>query len=155
MKPVNKFFAACLFLFIVPLAIAAQTPSDLEVSDARFIYDVNASVGPSGGYSNSGGGLPATTVTDSPVQQVSALFRNTGTRAIKSVAWEYVVYKDASEQEILKVYSVRSNRTILPGASVRLAKEGYHLKHSPHETARVTRIEYADGTVWQGAKTKR
>jgi hypothetical protein len=33
--------------------------------------------------------------------------------------------------------------------------EGYHLQNSPYEQARVTRIKYADGTMWQGAKTQK
>jgi hypothetical protein len=86
---------------------------------------------------------------------VSALFRNTGSKSIKSVSWEYIVFKDADEQEILEVYRARSRREILPGESVRLEREGYHLKNSPYVKARVSRIDYADGTVWQGARANR
>ncbi len=154
MKLRNKLVAAWVFLFIVPVSISAQSAPDVEVSDARSAYDVNAALAPSGAFSGKQAS-PATTVTDSPVQQVSALFRNTGSKPIKSISWEYIIFKDASEKKILEVYSAQNERKILPGESVRLTKEGYHLRHSPHEKARVTRIEYADGTEWQGAKTKR
>ncbi len=151
----NKLFAACVCLFVLPATLAAQqqTPPDLEVSDARFTYDVNARFHPSS-VSSRKNAAAATTVTDSPVQSVSALFRNAGAKPIKSISWEFIVFKDGEMDEIVKVHSIRSNRTILPSESVRLQKEGYHLKRSPYQTARVTRIEYADGTVWQGAKTK-
>ena len=154
MKMRDKLVAAWVFLFVVPVAVWAQSAPDLLVSDARFTYDVNQGVdplNPSPGKRAS----PSTTVTSSPVQGVSALFRNAGAKTIKSVAWEYVVFKDAGEREIAEVYSIRSDRTILPGESVRLKKEGYRLKGSRHATARVTRVRYADGTKWQGAKTKR
>lgn len=150
----NKLVAACVFLFIVSVSTGAQTPPELEVSDARFTYNVNASLDPSNVLSGKRASA-ATTVTDSPVQRVSALFRNAGSKPIKSVSWEYIVFKDSDEREILEVYSVQSNRTILPGESARLSKEGYHLRNSSHQKARVTRIKYADGTVWQGTKTKR
>lgn len=151
----NKLFAACVCLFALPATLAAQqTPPDLEVSDARFTYDVNAAFETSDAFSGKRAS-PATTVTNSPVQSVSALFRHAGAKPIRSVSWEFVVFRDAGEREILKVHSIRSDRTILPGESVRLRKEGYHLKGSPYRAARVTRIEYADGTVWQGAKTKK
>ena len=154
MKPSSKFIATWVFLFVVPVAAAGQTLPDVSVSDARFTYDVNQGVDP---VDSSTGkrASPSTTVTNSPVQRVSALFRNGGSKLIKSVSWEYIVFKDADEQEILEVYRVRSRRTIPPGEAVRLEKEGYHLKNSPYVKARVSRIDYADGTAWQGAQTKR
>jgi hypothetical protein len=154
MKLRNKLVAAWVFLFIASVSIGAQSPPELEVSDARFTYNVNAALDPANVLSGKRAGAP-TTVTDSPVQRVSALFRNAGSKPIKSVSWEYIVFKDSDEREILEVYSVRSNRTILPGESARLHKEGYRLRNSSYQKARVTRIEYADGTVWQGSKTKR
>jgi hypothetical protein len=154
MRPRHKFLNALAFLFIAPVSIAAQQNAPgLEASDPRFRYDVNAGVDLAVSFSGKQPS-PMTTVTSSPVQEVSALFLNTGSKPIKSVAWEYVVFKDAERTKILRVHSIRSDRTILPGESVRLKMEGYHLQTSPYEKARVTRIKYADGTIWQGAKTK-
>lgn len=154
MQPRHKLLTALVVLFVVPASIAAQSAPALEVSDPRFRYDVNAGLDPAISFSGKQPS-PMTTVTSSPVQEVSALFLNTGAKPIKSVSWEYVVYKDAGQRQILRVHSINSNRTILPGEAVRLKMEGYHLQHSPYEKARVTRVEYADGTVWRGAKTKR
>ncbi|MDQ1592037.1 MAG: hypothetical protein QOG71_2664 [Pyrinomonadaceae bacterium] len=154
MKVRNRLVAAWAFLFVVPISVSAQSAPDVSVSDARFTYNVNQGVDPLDSAPGKRAS-PSTIVTSSPVQQVSALFRNAGAKTIKSVSWEYVVFKDAGEREIVEVYAVNSERTILPGESVRLKKEGYHLKNSPHVTARVTRIKYADETEWRGARTKR
>jgi hypothetical protein len=151
----HKFLIALVFLFIAPVSIAAQQSAPgLEASDPRFRYNVNAGVDPAISFSGKQPS-PMTTVTSSPVQEVSALFLNTGSKPIKSVSWEYVVFKDAERRQILRVHSIHSNRVILPGESVRLKMEGYHLQNSPYEQARVTRIKYADGTMWQGAKTQK
>jgi hypothetical protein len=159
MRPRHKFLIALVFLFVVPASVVAQGAPGLEASDPRFRYDVNAGRDPFMRVSGMRP-FPVTTVTSSPVQEVSALFRNTGAKPIKSVSWEYVIFKDAEQKNILRIHSIRSNRTILPGEAVRLKMEGYHLEgyhlqNSPYEQARVTRVKYADGTVWQGAKTKR
>lgn len=154
MQPRHAFLVALVFLCVAPASIAAQSAPGLEASDPRFRYDVNAGVEPAIGFPGKQPS-PMTTVTSSPVQEVSALFLNTGSKRIKSVSWEYVVFKDAEQRQVRRVHSINSNRTILPGEAVRLKMEGYHLQHSPYEKARVTRVVYADGTVWQGAKTKR
>jgi hypothetical protein len=144
---------AWLILLVVPSYVAAQEPPDLLVSDPQFTYDVNARLAIKGYYEGMSPG-PATTVTDSPVQRVSALFRNRGAKVIKSVVWEYVAFKDAEQTKVQHVYRVRSKRTIPPGEAVRLWKEGYHLDITPYSKARVTRIEYEDGTTWLSTRAK-
>ncbi len=149
----NVLIVALMVLLITPFSVRAQDPPDLEVSDPQFTYDVNTRLNSRGAYSGKNP-VPATTVATSPVQEVSALFRNKGTKIIKSVAWEYVVFDDPKETKVQHVYRIRSDETLLPGESVRLGKEGYHLHYSQYRKARVTRIEYADGKIWQGAQTK-
>ena len=155
MKMQNRLtlIVASMVLLITLFSVRAQDPPVLEVSDPQFTYDVNASLNSRGAYSGKSP-IPATTVAASPVQEVSALFRNKGTKIIKSIAWEYVVFDDAKETKVRHVYRIRSDKTLLPGESVRLGKEGYHLHYSQYRKARVTRIEYKDGTIWQGAQTK-
>ena len=147
------FVATLIFLCATSIPIVAQNPPDLEVSDPQFIYDVNTRFSRSAFDGKDG--FPSTIVTDSPVQRVSALFRNRGSKPIKSVSWEYITFKDAEEKEVWRVSSVRSNTRILPGESVRLGKEGYHLPDSQYKRIRVTHIESADGTIWQGTKRTR
>ena len=144
---------ACLVLLVVPASVAAQESPDLLVSDPQFTYDVNARLDLKGGYKGKSPG-PMTTLTDSPVQRVSALFENRGAKAIKSVVWEYVLFEDAGQTKVQQVYRVRSKRTIAPGEAVRLWKEGYHLDDAPYRKARVTRIEYEDGTTWLSTRAK-
>ncbi|MBV9923951.1 MAG: hypothetical protein JOZ96_02850 [Acidobacteria bacterium] len=139
--------AAASLILLVVSSSAAQDPPDLVVSDPQFTYDVNARLGVEGSPTGRSP-APATTTTDSPVQRVSALFRNRGAKAIRAVAWEYVTFEDAGQTKTQHVYSVRSKTAIRPGESVRLSKEGYHLDNSPYSRARVTRIEYEDGTTW-------
>ena len=138
---------ASLILLVVPSSAAAQDPPGLGVSDPQFTYDVNAKLRFKGSHEGKSP-APATTATGSPVQRVSALFRNLSAKAIRSVAWEYVAFEDAGQTKARHVYSIRSKTAIPPGESVRLWKEGYSLDGSPYRTARVTRIEYEDGTTW-------
>jgi hypothetical protein len=144
---------AWLILLVVPSYVAAQEPPDLLVSDPQFTHDVNARLAVKGYYEGMSPG-PMTTVTDSPVQRVSALFKNRGTKVIKAVVWEYVSFEDAEQTKVYHVYSIRSKRTIPPGETVRLGKEGYHLDITAYSKARVTRIEYKDGTTWLSTRAK-
>lgn len=134
------------FLFVITESAAAQIPTDLVASDPQFTYDIHREFNRSRNYSMLS--------TDSPVQRLSALFRNTGSKAIKSVFWEYITFKDRDEKELSRVFSIHNNRTILPGESVRLIKQGYRLPDSQYKRVHITRIKYADGTIWQGMKTK-
>ena len=89
---------------------------------------------------------------------MSALFRNTAMKAIKSLTWEYIYFKDETEAEVPKVHTTRTKTMLLPGESVRLRKVGYRLipvrtMKTWHEKAKVIEIEYVDGTTWRGAKT--
>ena len=149
----NLLVAISMLTLVLSVSVQAQDAPDLEVSGPRFVYDVNKNLelrAPSEQRVS-----PSTTVTGSPVQQVSALFRNTGTKSIKAVTWEYLIFKDEQPTQLQHVYTTHSKTAILPGQSVRLDKTGYQLKNSQYMKARVTRIEYTDGTFWQGAKTKR
>lgn len=144
--------AVSMSILVLSVSVKAQTAPDLEVSEPQFVYDVNRNFelrAPSERRVS-----PASTVTSSPVQQLSALFRNTGAKSVKAVTWEYLIFKDAQDTEPLHIYTTRSKTMLLPGQAARLDKTGYQLKNSQHMKARVTRIEYTDGTIWQGAKTK-
>ncbi len=144
---------AAAVLLAVPYTAAAQDAPGLGVSDAQFTYDVNANVGVEGAYTGKSP-APVTTAADSPVQRVSALFSNQGAKAIRSVTWEYVAFEDAGLTKVRRVYSVRSKKSIRPGESVRLWKDGYRLDNSPYRKARVTRVEFEDGTTWQSTRAK-
>lgn len=153
---------AWMILLIAPISILAQGLPHLEISDPQSKYDVNSRFNLHTANSTTSARSPVT-ITH-PVGEVSALFRNTGTKTIKSVTWEYLYFKDATERDLLKIHTSRSKTVLLPGESVRLRKEGYNLEPllpirkmntAPYKKARVIQIEYADGTIWHGVKTRR
>jgi len=62
------------------------------------------------------------------------------------------VYKDSDPAKEVRIYRFRSKTQLGPGESQVLSKEGLGIHFSRHVKGRVTRVEYADGTVWQRAK---
>lgn len=152
----NTLSAACLFLFMLPLTVMAQSPADLEVLDIQF----EANFERAGSTYSSDASVGSSQRITSPWNknhsgEISAIFRNKGTKPIKSVKWEYLLYRDAQETDLARLYRFQSNKRILPGESKRLKKSGYDLKHSAYKKIRVIRIDYADGTVWRGTPTKK
>ncbi len=143
--------AASLFLLIASLSVVAQAPPDLEITDLQLTYDVNRRFDLHGNFSGKTD-LSIPSITAYPVQELSALIRNTGMKSIRSVIWECLLFKDAGETKLARVYRVRAQTLLFPGESVRLRKSGYNLLTSPYQKARITRIEYTDGTFWQGKK---
>ena len=84
-----------------------------------------------------------------------ATLKNTGTKAIKSVSWDYV-FTDEKERKELKRYRFQSRQQILPGETQTVsASLGFDpKKKTRHITAgkqsvEVTKIEYADGSAWR------
>lgn len=151
----NILIPACLSLFVAPLSIMAQPPPDLEVVDIKFTHNANRGMDSSYFFGASASDTFASQMTSYHVREISALFQNTGTKPIKSVNWECLLFRDAQETELARIYSFHSRKELLPGKSLRLKKSGYNLQTSPYKRFRVTRIEYADGTIWQGTKTKK
>lgn len=155
-------FVAWIILLTAPISILAQGQPLLEVSDPQLRYDVNSRFNLHTANSTTSARSPLTSTQ--PIGEVSALFRNTGTKSIKSVTWEYLFFKDVTETVLLKIHTSRTKTVLLPGDSVRLKKEGYNLEPIlpirkintvPYKKARVIQIEYADGTIWHGVKTRR
>ena len=135
-------------LVIAPAPAVAQDQPDVEVSDLQWHIDVNKKHRLRGYYA-------ARSPAPSPdfVQEVSAVFRNAGTKTVTFVTWEYVVYEDSDPTKVLRVYKFRSKAPLRPGESVRLSKQGFNIQHRRRVDARVARVEYADGTIWQRAKS--
>ena len=132
---------AWMCLLVAPVLVVAQEPP-VEVSDLQWTHDVNRkhrlkSYDP---------GSPA----PSPafVQEVSAVFRNVGTKPVKYVTWEYVVFEDSDPTKVMQVYKFRSKVILRPGESARRSKQGFNIQNRRRVEARVAKVEYADGTVW-------
>jgi hypothetical protein len=137
--------ASWAVLLVVPAA-AAQGAPDVEVSGLSWTRDVNRGLRLKAYHAHSPAPSPDF------VQEVSAVFRNVGAKDVKSVTWEYVVYEDSDAARGARVYKFRSKAPLRPGASARLSKQGLDIWHGRRVEARVTRVEYADGTVWQRVK---
>src|SRR5215213_5492211 len=84
-----------------------------------------------------------------------ATLKNTGTKAIKSVSWEYV-FTDEKERKELKRYRLQSKQQILPGET-QTVSFGLGLdpkEKTPHiktgkQSVEITKVEYADGSAWK------
>ena len=84
-----------------------------------------------------------------------ATLKNTGTKTIKAVSWDYV-FTDEKEHKELKRYRLQSKQPILPGETQTLtAGVGLDPKDKSRHIAtgkqsvEITKLEYADGTVWK------
>jgi hypothetical protein len=84
-----------------------------------------------------------------------ATVKNTGTKAIKAVSWDYV-FTDGKERKELKRYRLQSKQQILPGetrtltASVALdpKDKSSHIT-TGKQGVEITKLEYADGSSWK------
>jgi hypothetical protein len=88
------------------------------------------------------GDLPAGSST---VFVASIAVKNVGAKTVTAVRWEYLLFESGGLEPI-KRYSVQSKRVIPPGQQAELTKE-VKPKGNEHQ-ALITRIEYADGSVW-------
>jgi hypothetical protein len=84
-----------------------------------------------------------------------ATLRNTGTKAIKAVSWDYV-FTDEKERKELKRYKFQSKQQILPGETQTLnvgigldPKDKTRHIATGKQSVEITKLEYADGTVWK------
>ncbi|MDQ3805452.1 MAG: hypothetical protein M3416_16690 [Acidobacteriota bacterium] len=87
--------------------------------------------------------------------RATATVKNSGAKAVKAVEWDYVFVEPEGGKE-LKRYRLQSKQAIGPGATETLSKD---VSIKPEENTRhltagrqqvvVTRVEYADGSVWK------
>ena len=86
--------------------------------------------------------------------------KNSGAKAVKSVEWDHLFVERVGGKE-LKRYHLQAKQQIAAGASQTLSKE---VLIKPEESTRhigegvqkvrVTRVEFADGTVWRAEENK-
>jgi hypothetical protein len=140
-------FVSCVSLLVLSVPAVAQNAPDVEVSDLQWTHDVNRGHRLKGYYPRSPAPSPDF------VQKVSATFRNVGTKPVKSLTWEYIVYEDSDPSKVVRTYKFRSKTRLRPGESERLSKVGLGIQYRRQVEARVIKVEYADGTVWQVTKS--
>lgn len=81
-------------------------------------------------------------------RETYALVRNTGTRKIKAVTWDYVFYSDAKHETEIKRFEFRTKESIEPGEMKFLTEHVDDGPPSAYGDVVVTRVEYDDDTVW-------
>ena len=157
-------FKLSLVLVVAAFALLCAQPSAsaqdgatapaVEISDPQWIYlSVRESSNfPSTAPSSDPDGLMSS--TSAATHAVSALFRNTGTKTVKSVTWEYVFFKDEQRTRVEKRHTFRGKQEIRPGESVRLKNFSYRPRATEYAAVRVVRVDYADGTSWRAVAGK-
>jgi hypothetical protein len=87
-----------------------------------------------------------------------AHLKNTATKTIRAVEWNYV-FVDAESRKELKRYKILSKQQILPAETQTLVKDIFlnlkddtrHLK-TGRQKILLTRIEYTDGSNWRASE---
>ncbi|HVF67791.1 MAG TPA: hypothetical protein VM914_09020 [Pyrinomonadaceae bacterium] len=86
--------------------------------------------------------------------------KNSGAKAVKSVEWEHLFVEREGGKE-LKRYRLQAKQQVAAGSSQTVAKEVYvkpeestrHITDGV-QRVRLTRVEFADGTVWRAEESK-
>lgn len=86
--------------------------------------------------------------------------KNSGAKAVKAVEWEHLFVEREGGKE-LKRYRLQAKQQIAAGASQTVSKEVYvkpdestrHIKEGVQKV-RLTRVDFADGTVWRAEESK-
>lgn len=138
-------FGQTFALLVACISTSAQVAAPLEVSDPHWGRSGTVSVMPHGFPVDRGqaANYPG-------ASEVSALFRNVGQKAIKSVTWKYFFFKDKEQTQVLASYTFSSSKRIEPGAAVRLKEsvsEFAARDRTDYQSVRISRIKYEDGSV--------
>jgi hypothetical protein len=86
--------------------------------------------------------------------------KNSGAKAVKSIEWDHLFVERVGGKE-LKRYHLQAKQQVAAGSSQTVAKEVYvkpeestrHIGEGVQKV-RVTRVEFADGTVWRAEENK-
>jgi hypothetical protein len=103
----------------------------------------NAEIAPKTSSSDPLGNMPSSNPT---VFVAAVLVKNIGNKPVTAVHWEYLLFEKGGTEPI-KRYRVQTKKLIPPGEQAELIKEV--TPKGQEQQARITRIEYGDGTIWQ------
>ncbi len=154
-----------MFAFIARMETAAQSPaspSDLQVISFSAIqrYRQQLSIGISDPQGEAQAEPPR---KKQPYQEYRVILKNTGTKVVRAVGWRYVIEFHDSAGNGESYRDLTSLLTIKPGENGKLkgvgganmpgftVEEGKvkRVVHPVAEKVIITRVEYADGSVWQ------
>lgn len=137
-------------------AVASTDPASLKQAQAERTQDGNADRTPALHRMSQNAEIAPKNSEKQPLGNVvtgdpeiyvaSLLLKNVGTKTVKAVEWEYLLFQTGSEKPV-KRYRVNSKRIIHPGEQAELTKEV--TPKGKEQQARILRVFYDDGTVWQ------
>jgi hypothetical protein len=94
--------------------------------------------------------------------KVELQVQNSGSKRIKSIDWRLILIAGENSTKQIYSYGLHSNRTIRPGEKITLvgwirnqsikAISKQREKGLAKERVDITRIQYSDGSIWEGDK---
>ena len=147
-QTVRMLVVACMVLLATGVSVMAQGVPDLEVSDfqSRYIPEWSSRRGVMrDGEASDLSGRPASF-------ELSAVFRNTGAKVVTSISWQCLFFRDEQRTEVMLRHKFRDGKRIVPGAESRLKHAAASGAATEYKAVRITRVVYADGTVWRASK---
>ncbi len=137
-------------------AVASTNPSAQAQAKADRTADANADSNPALHRMSQNAEIAPKTSKQEPLGNMpsanpiifvaTVLVRNIGEKTVTAVQWEYLLFETGATEPI-KRYRVETKKTIPPGDQAELTKEV--TPRGKEQQARLTRIQYADGTSWQ------
>ncbi len=82
-------------------------------------------------------------------RETYALVKNSGTRKIKVVTWDYVFFEDAKREHEIKRFQFRTKETIAPGEMKFLSEYVSNEAPSSYAEVVIDKLEFEDGSSWQ------
>src|SRR2546423_12914249 len=122
---------------------AARTviPSDAPTTPVRLPGTVPVPRGPTAGGPE--------TVERVGVQRESyVLVKNSGSRVIRAIFWDYVFFTDEAMAHELKRHKFRTKKRIAPGETKFLSEFVNGHADSQYQRVFINRVEFSDGSVW-------
>lgn len=116
--------------------------SNTDSTPALHRMSQNAEIAPKTSKQEPLGNMPS---SDPIIFVAAVLVKNIGTKTVTAVQWEYLLFEKGVTEPI-KRYRVETRKTILPGDQAELTKEV--TPKGKEQQARLTRIQYSDGTFW-------
>lgn len=77
------------------------------------------------------------------------LVKNSGSKIIKAIGWDYVFFTDSTGEHELKRHTFRSKKKIAPGEAKFLSEYVDKRAASRYQKVFINRVEFADGSIWQ------
>jgi hypothetical protein len=145
-RNLRVFFVFLLVLLAAPLSFVAQAASGVEATEVTVRWV------PSWGPMRSGLADAGDVNYRDSRYELSAVLRNTGVKPIKSVNFEFIFFWDPEQTEVALKMKYREGKTIDPGGQIKVKRSAVRAATTSIKAIRITKVVYADGSVWKAAK---